>query len=198
VSRLAFNARLVFFDRNVIRTNWAAINRNPTQRAGLLVRRIALNLIGRSGVPYRTPPRPAGQAPRSRQRPRGQYVNARGRLVNRPTPFKMIYALPTNMGTGSIIGMVGFDSQAVPGRHELGLSGRVRRGQYRDPMHRRIAMRLRRAGNLRGLARFQQRNMTMTNRTAHYPQRPFMRPALQRAAPRIPAFWANSLTRASR
>lgn len=197
MSRLAFNARLVFFDRSVIRRNWREINMNPTQRAGLLVRRIALNLIGRTAN-RRTPPRPAGQAPRSRIQPTRRYVNGRGRVVNRPVPFKMIYALPTNFGTGSIIGMVGFDSRAVPGRHELGLSGTVRRGQYRNPLDRRIAARLRRQGNLQGLARFQRRTMQMVSRTANYPQRPFMRPALLRAAPRIPGFWRGSLTRVSR
>lgn len=183
---------MVFFDRSVIRRNWRAINQNPVTRAGLLIRRIALNLIGRTASPT-TPPRPAGQAPRSRQRPRGQYVNARGRVVNRPAPFRMIYSLPQNMGTGAIIGMVGFDSRAVPGRHELGLSGRVRRGQYRSPGARMQAARLRRRGDLRALQQFRRRYMTMVSRPTTWPQRPFMRPALLRAAPRIPGFWRNSL-----
>jgi len=98
---------MIYFDRNIIRTNWKRINRTPLQRAANLVRVIARRSIrhrryGTTSAPG-TPP----------------YSHRPG---NTP-PFKMIYAAPTFWGTNAqvLVGMVGFGSQpAVPGLHEHG------------------------------------------------------------------------------
>jgi len=161
--------RMVFFDRSIIRTNWSAINRNPMQRAGVLIRTIARRSI-RHVTRRTTPPLPPGQPPRSR---------APGR------PFKMIFSVPKNAGTGVVVGMVGFDSRGVPGRQEHGGAFPVE-----QPMFGFRMVRSRYGGHFRARRLLGRRRVI-----GRFPSRPFMQPALRRASTQIPGFWRNAFTR---
>ncbi len=169
MSTLRMHWNLTFFNRDIIRTNWRAINQNPMTRAGLLVRRIARNSI-RHTPNRQTPPNPPGGFPRSRAASR---------------PFKLIFSVPKITGTGVLVGMVGFNSEGRPGWHEHGGSGRVL-----QPVWGWRMVRSRHGGFFRT-----RRLLAMRPVVAHYPARPFMYPALRRARPQIPGFWRNALTR---
>jgi hypothetical protein len=187
--------QMVYFDRNVIRTNWRRINEGPMKRAGLMIRQRALRLIGHT-VTARTPPRPPGQPPRTRVRTRNTYTNARGRTVRTPAPFRMIFSIPVNFGTGVLVGMVGFDSRAVPGRHELGLSASVRRG-YWTYQRRPGAQPGNPIRTPQQMAAFRRRYLRFRQVPSRFPSRPFMRPALLQAAPLIPSMWRGSISRST-
>lgn len=175
--------QFVTFDRSVIKTNWNRINRVPLQRAANLIR-----IIARGSIKRRKPggpPSPAGSPPRSRYgwRPKGQ------KQTGTP-PFKMIYNKPTLLGTGQIIGMVGFGNNRLgelppPGLHELG--GRARRSIINP----------RRGQQPRDSRGRYKRRMIPSRimRTVRYPKRPFMVPAVRKARSRLPAFWRDSVRR---
>jgi hypothetical protein len=161
-------AKLVYFDRDIIKRNWKRINRTPLTRAGNLVRMNARESIRRAGP--RSPPSAPGTPPRSRRQ-------------GRTPPFKMIYSLPQHLYTSVLIGMVGFGGYpAVPGLEEHG--GFARRTAF-VPVGRRH---LKKGGT--GAMVFKRKPVG-----AHYPERPFMRPALRKAIPRLPLMWANSVSR---
>jgi len=183
------------FDRGIIKRNWNAINRNPMQRAGNLIRMKARGSIRR--VRKYAPPAPPGSPPRSRWGSKAKRASRGG-----TPPFKMIYNVPTMMGTGQIIGMVGFNTFApsslpVPGLHELGGTARRRvrnmrrraMTQSRDPQTGRFLP--------KSVLRGKQHGRFIMQRVV-YPKRPFMRPALKKAIAtgRIPQLWRHSLRRA--
>ena len=168
----------VAFNRNIIRQNWNAINRNPLQRAANLIRIIARRSIKRR----------KSRVPSAPGTPPFSHMSFGGKTP----PFKQIYNWPINFGTGQIIGMVGFDTLGlsgppVPGLHEHG--GRAQRRLY----------------NRKRLNRPQPRSQTgqyqkysepkFIKKTVRYPQRAFMLPALMKARKILPHFWANSLRR---
>jgi hypothetical protein len=175
---ITIHPRLQFveFHRDIIKTNWNRINRNPLQRAANLVRIIARRSIKRRKS--RTPSSP-GSPPFS-------HMNFKGTTP----PFKMIYNYPINFGTGQIIGMVGLGTNGrgdppVPSLHEHG--GRAKRFVY-NPARRNATQ----PRNQRGqFAPFP--NQRFIQKRVRYPVRPFMRPALGKATPQITKFWRNSL-----
>ena len=160
-----FQAQIAFFDRRVIKSNWKAINDGPLKRAGLLVRKIARQSIGRRVK--RAAPRPPGMPPRSR-------------TVGEP--FKLIYSIPQHFDTSVIVGMVGFNHQAVPGLHEHG--GTVRRRVFVPIPYR----------NKAGAWRIKNKAVV---RPVRIPPRPFMYPALVKARTLLPPLWANSIYRST-
>lgn len=161
---------MVYFDRDIIRSNWSRMNRGPLSRAGALVRKISRNSIRRRS--YRTVS-PPGHAPYSHQ-------------PGKTPPFKMIYNLPMIRGSSEIIGMVGFgDNAPAPGVHEHGLTKRVRTIIHRPGYHRSYSRRQRRWRMAR--------NYRVINASTRFPKRPFMLPALETAAPKLPPLWRGSL-----
>jgi len=164
--------KLVFFDRKIIRRNWSRMNRDPLQRAGLLVRRIARGSI-RRGKPGGKPGLP-GRPPKSRQ------------LGSTP-PFKMIFTVPERRGffMSQVVGMVGFNTkggQPVPGLQEQG-----------GFAQRTVWIGTGKSRNIKG--RFQRQKRKPVKKIVRYQKRPFMQPALVKASPRLPLLWANSLSR---
>lgn len=173
---ITIHPRLHFveFDRSIIRTNWNAINRNPLHRAASYIRKVARNSIRRRkskiSSPVGTPP----------------YSHWPGATP----PFKMIYNFPINMGSGQIIGMVGFRSQPSgelppPGLQEHG--GRAKRMLYNP---RRIGMLQPRIQGK--FAPFPV--PLLVKRSVRYPKRPFMQPALIKSLGHISQFWRGSIS----
>lgn len=182
---------MVFFDRNIIKHNWRAINRNPMQRAGNLIRMRARGSIRR--VRRNAPPSPPGTPPRSRWG--ATLKKAAGPKQARTVPFKMIYNVPIHMDTGQIIGMVGFNTNPagempVPGLHEHG--GRAVRMLWNRRRFREVQRR-----DVKGRFAPKRAKKKFVRRTARYPKRPFMWPALIYARQKIPRLWRNSITRIS-
>lgn len=161
--------KIVFFDRNVIKRRWNRMNKGPLQRAGLLVRKIARGSIkrgkkgGKAGLP--------GRPPKSRQ-PGGT------------PPFKLIFTLPQRRGffTEQVVGMVGFGGagQPIPGLQEEG--GFAQRRVFVPGGQRRTKK-----------GRFGRKVKKPIRKIVRYPKRPFMKPALAKASPKLPALWRNSL-----
>ena len=175
---ITIHPRLQFveFNRDIIRTNWNRINRTPLQKAANLVRIIARRSIKRRKAKT---PSPVGTPPYS-------HMGLKGATP----PFKMIYNYPINLGTGQIIGMVGFNSQRfgdppVPSLHEHG--GRARRMIY-NPARRGAIQPRTTTGKFAPFP-----NKKFIPKRVRYPLRPFMRPALIKASPYISRFWRNSL-----
>lgn len=180
--------RTVTFDRNIIKTNWKAINRNPLQKAANLIRMRARGSIRRVG--RFVPPGPPGSPPKSRFGSHGRKAN---RIPGTP-PFKMIFNVPTKLGTGQIIGMVGFNLNPTgelpaPGLQEHGGTARRflrNRKRIREPQRR---------GPGGKFLPKQTPIRTSTKQRIRLPPRPFMKPALRQlvAEGRLPRFWRNSL-----
>ena len=164
-----YRVKIHYFDRSIIRTNWRAINEGPLKKAGLLVRRIARGSIRHVGGPSskrRARPSRPGTPPRSRKSSR---------------PFKLIYSVPDKFGTSVVVGMMGFGGKdPIPGLHELG--GRVRRRVFANTNPFRHGNRINR-----------RQKTKLVTRTVRYPVRAFMRPALQRALPKLPMLWRTSM-----
>lgn len=182
---LQFRPKIFYFGREIIRYNWNSINRGPLTRAGNYVRMLARQSIRRQTTrPFKSSPK--GRPPYSH-------------VAARTPPFKMIYSVPINFGTGVIVGMVGFNAaDPVPGLHEHGMSARRRIAVFK--------LRQTRAGQYpkgrRQLNRFGQRIIYKqkpqeVSIMARYPKRPFMGPALDRAWPKLPPMWANSIRKSA-
>jgi len=174
VTRGSTSGGFAFFDRNVIRTRWPKFNKDPLQKAGNLVMRIARGSIRRRSLKRGKPSRP-GTPPYSRR-------------PGTTPPFKMIFSIPFHLGTSVIVGMVGFNSggfnasKPVPGLHEHG--GSARRYVFTNTGQRRS----RRTG------RFLKNRITYKTKMVKYPERPFMMPALKRARAVLPSLWVSSIS----
>lgn len=178
--------KFVTFDRSVIKRNWKAINYNPLQRAGNLVRIIARRSIKRR-VGRSTPPSRPGTPPFSRQ-------------FGTAPPFKQIYSVPNSDGSSTVVGMVGYGSSVVPvpGLHELGLTTRSKKLVRRYTPLRR-GHRITNPGALSSKAKqrialWRTANFLQKSVTTKYPLRPFMRPALAQAIPNLSAMWSTSIS----
>lgn len=183
--------KIQYFDRSIVRTNWRKINRGPMSKAGNFVKVIAKRSIRRAGKSKKTgrrtrKPSPAGRPPKTR---------AAG------DPFRLIFSIPVRGGTSAVVGMVGFkrSRQPTPGLHEHG--GRVQRtliertggGREKKTGRFRKSKTRGRWVTRQGQRRFIPKKVT---KMVSYPVRDFMKPALIKAAPKLPTFWLNSLPRA--
>jgi len=170
---------MVFFDRSVIKTRWRKFNETPIKKAGLLVRRIAINSIRKGGISKRK----AGKRLTSKPGRPPKWWRA-----GSPPPFHMIYSVPSPFQTSTTVGMVGFtrkSQEPVPGLHELGGTKRIR-----------IKLRVRSRRHFRGKGgKFIPTGTVTGTVAARYPKRPFMRPALRKATPKIPGLWKGSFSK---
>lgn len=163
--------KMHFFNRNIIRTNWSRINKDPLQKAGVVVMKIARGSIRRR---KRSKPSPVGTPPYSHK-------------LGTTPPFKMIYSVPFRLGTSVIVGMVGFGgSTPPPGLQEHG--GAAQRFVYTNLGRKRLKS-----------GRFGKTRWKYSRKLVKYPQRAFMEPALLRAKARnvLPRFWQASIGRSS-
>jgi hypothetical protein len=154
---------MVLFDRNIIRTNWNKINEAPLRRAGLLVRKIAVQSIRRTRSPNPSPP---GMPPRSR---------APG------NPLKLIFSVPENKFT-TVVGAVGFGG-ATPAPGTLEHGGKVK-GKLKLPD-------VKQRRGYRG--RFKRKSFQLIPGSIRVSKHPFMGPALNTARAKLPDLWRGSL-----
>lgn len=156
---------LTYFNRNIVKTKWRKLNETPIKRAGLLVRTIARRSIR---TRKSDKPSPAGEPPRSR---------APGK------PLKLIYSVPNSFATQAIVGPLGFNKDRVPtpSVHEFGERA-IRTIFVREDNQRRSTK-----------GRFRKKRRLPVRKTVKYQKRPFMAPALEKARPRLPALWKDSL-----
>lgn len=167
-----FKFKIQYFDRSVIRTHWGKINKNPLQRAGNLVMRIARGSIKRRIKKHGKPSKP-GTPPYSR-------------TPGATPPFKQIFAVPMRFGTSVIVGMVGYRSDdPVPSLMEQQEGDGTARRRVFLPVHgprRRFKS-----------GRLSKRRTKPQWVRVKYPARPFMHPALYKARSILPSMWANSI-----
>lgn len=157
------------FDRSVIRTRWHRIAESPAKKAGLRVRRIAIRSIRRDRTKSGNTPSRPGKPPRTR---------APG------DPLRRIYSVPEQMGARTIVGPIGLGGpQPQPALHEF---GGTRTGLFRR--QRRLAGQQKR--DRRG--RYLKQSLVFERATVRYAPRPFMRPALEKVRPSLPALWRGS------
>jgi len=180
---------MLYFDINIVRTNWRRINQSPITKAGNLVRYLARRSIRDVSARQRAKPSPRGTPPRSRRMMSSRQVAGKG---GESRPFKMIYSVPDITHTQVYVGMVGFRTAAVPvpGLHEHG--GRATRSLItNEKSGRRVTVRVKKDRQHKaGL-----KTVYLKKKTATYPLRPFMTPALLKATPQLPFMWKDSLGR---
>lgn len=168
---LKLNA-ITTFDRSVIRSNWDKMNRGPLSKAANLVRVSARRSIKRrKNRDLHSPP---GTPPFSH-------------VTGKTPPFKMIYHVRDSRGR-YLVGMVGFggNRNPAPGIQE---HGGVVKDTFYAPRRGAAPRRSKSTGKF-----LKQRNQKVSG-IFNVQARPFMGPALRKTAPKLPAFWQNSLDR---
>jgi len=167
------------FNRDIFQTNWKKINESPLKRAGLLARRIMINMIRKDKSKKQLPAKP-GRPPKSR---------AEGH------PFRRIFSVPKGLAS-VVVGHVGFRRRTptVMETHEFGerVTKKVLKPTRRSALtgkQRRAARRLFQAGRIQRASKVE-----MVEKQIQYPKRPFAEPTLKKATDRFPALWANSVS----
>lgn len=175
---------LHMFDRNIFRKNWKKINDTPLKKAGLYVRKIAIQSIRRDQSKSKRPSKP-GRPPKTR---------ASG------DPIRRIFSVPS--GGGVIVGAVKLSSrssEAVPGLHEHGGSRSAyellepERNRPTTAGQRAAFRKLVLAGDSRVTAYLRQNKRKPRKIRVSYPPRPFMAPALEKALPKLPEMWQGAI-----
>lgn len=162
----------VYFDRKIFKTNWKRINEFPLKRAGLLVRKYAVQSVRKRKWPTgnRKPkPSPAGQPPRSR---------------SPGHPYRRIFSVPNSFSTSVYVGFLGLhkNTTPTPAVHEYGMA-----------VVRRVLVEKNTNVRNRKTGRFQKKQYKIATKLVKYPKRPTMEPALKKAKSKLPALWHNSI-----
>lgn len=180
LAQLNYKIKYFTFDRSIIKRNWRNINEGPLKKAGLLVRRIARNSIRRRA--YGNPSAP-GTPPHSH-------------VPGKTPPFKMIYSVPDYFGASVVIGMVGFNKPGVPApgvqEHGLTVTRTVDTSYQKRPKKRGPKKRLT-AQQIQAIRKKKIKAGVIIKQRINLKERPFMAPALKKAAPTLPAMWRNSV-----
>lgn len=191
--RFTFNTRDMTFDRNILSKNngkmWKKINETPLKKIGLQIRRRAISSIPKAErakkVSTQQKPSKPGRPPKSRDR----------RTLG-GHPMRKILSIPVLADTVVVVGSVGLDSRRnpAPGIHEHGETVTIKvptrkRGRARSKKQREAAAKLFKAG------RIQRKKTELETRTAKYPKRPFMVPAMEKMIHKLPSYYRNTLIR---
>lgn len=170
------------FNQRIITKNWSKIQETPLKRAGLLTRTIMRGSIRRVKQSTKTgkltKPSKIGKPPKSR---------ATGH------PFKNIFSEPFPKQGLVMIGHKGLGQRQTPMEiHEFGQS--IRAKQFPKKRNRRkISDRQRLAARIKYL-RGEIKNKPVPTKTIKMPKRPFAKPAMIKAKPRIIKFWKGSFS----
>tara|TARA_Y100000310_G_scaffold329964_1_gene400761 strand:+ start:3292 stop:3852 length:561 start_codon:yes stop_codon:yes gene_type:complete len=169
------------FNKMIIKKNWSKIQEAPLKRAGLLTRTIMRGSIRRvkpftkTGKP--TKPSKPGKPPKSRD-PRH--------------PFKQIFSVPFPKQGQVIIGHQGFGQRQTPMEtHEFGKSVTAKVFPKKKRGRKRISARQKAAARKKYLSG-KIKHKPVPTKTIKMPKRPFARPAMIKAKPRIVKFWKGS------
>lgn len=174
-----------FFDQPAIE---AAVRRarkdyDALKKAGAFVRRTARSSIRK--VKKKTTHSQPGQPPRS----------------HKPTELNLrsIYFSWDPLLQGMVVGPVGFargpGGHPVPEIHEEGLSVPVKVLRRKKTNSRKAISATQKAAYLRKIrsGEIVPRRAPVVSETVHYPERPFMGPALNKELPKFPSLWEGSV-----
>ena len=152
------------FDRKIWKIKWERIHESPVKKAGLYVRRIAINSIR-----HRRGTSKPGTPPRSH---------------NEQRMMQRIFSVPNALATVAHVGPYGMSHNAVPvpAIHEYGLAVPRTVWEPRAGSARRDSR-----GKFRRVPR------VPVKRMVNYPERSFMRRAVRIAKPKLPEMWRNSI-----
>lgn len=170
------------FNKRIITKSWSKIQETPLKRAGLLTRTIMRGSIRRvqrfTKTGKLTKPSKPGKPPKSR---------ASGH------PFKKIFSIPFPKQGLVMIGHKGLGQRQTPMEiHEFGQL--IRGKQFPKPRSkRRISERQRRSARVKYL-RGQIKHKSVPTKMIKMPKRPFAKPAMEKARPRIAKFWKGSFS----
>lgn len=190
-----------FFDRQHIRRQIRKAGDDPSRldRAASFVQQAA-----RSSM--RTVAKDDNYAPAGKP-PHAHVKNQAGNLIRRKSGIrgtgfglKVILRAWSPIHRGAIVGPVGptrgrNQATTVPEAHEFGRPLQVSKVDPSDKRSGRQSTPGQRIGFLKALAKGEvvSRRRRRITYTANYPKRPFMWPALQKTAPKLPSVWKGSI-----
>lgn len=190
-----------FFDRQHIRRQIRAAGQDPARldRAARYVQQAARSSMRTVSkrTTYSAPGRP----------PNAHVKNQAGNLIRRKSGIrgtgfglKVILRAWSPIHRGAIVGPVGPTrgrnfATTVPEAHEFGRSLRIEKPDPNDRRSTNPSTPAQRAAFFAALAagKVKNRPRRRITYTAHYPARPFMRPALMKTLPKLPSIWKNSI-----
>jgi len=170
-------------DRSVWKGKWIDFNKDPLQKAAMLVQISAKRSI-RKARPLKSGKLSTqasqmikGSANRSNKF-QGVYRPPKSRAPGHP--LRRIFSVISNQTTSALIGPVGFGAATpVPAIHEFGITKTVMFPQKKFT---------RQKGSMNT-----KRTVTFKRVIAKYPKRAFMKPALETNRSKYPKLWANAL-----
>lgn len=167
-----FKPKLVQFNRSAITRGYRDIVESPMKAAGMMVRQAARSRLRTAKHGKGTKKDITGQ--KTFLRPSRAPAPPKSRAKDHP--MRRIYSVPTKMGTGAMVGPVGFEAQSngmpVTQLHEEG--GQVKRSVYVESASGQGAR------DSRGKFLKHKRHRKYVNKLVTYPARRYMRPALER------------------
>lgn len=182
--KVTFAVKESFFDRPKVIKALGRAKRKALSKAGAFVRKRA-----RSSLRRRKKPSAPGSPPSAHSKD-----NASLKTI--------LFAFQTQ-GETAIVGPVALNqvnftiesvTSTVPGLHERGETAIIREYRYVDEDGSGNDVAWRRVDGRRKYRPWQGKRLETRRRTARYPKRPFMRPALEAEAPNFPELFANSIT----
>lgn len=160
-----------FFDKQAVRDRMSKANRRALSKAGAFIRRRA-----RSSLRRRKKPSPAGQPPSVHTSDR--VATLKNILFAYEPENESLVVGPVRLNQSTFMGPI-LDSSTVPQVHEFGSTIKVREAKVGKRW---------RMGAKRGKP-----NQPVRVRSAQYPARPFMGPALEAEKDHIPDAWSGSV-----
>lgn len=180
---VTFQIKESFFDRPKVIASLKKAKRKALSKAGAFVRRRA-----RSSLRRRKQPSAPGSPPSTHS--------------NDPSLKTILFAFQPQ-SESTIVGPVQFNqvnftvesvTSTVPGLHERGETAIIREYRYRPLDGESNKIEWRRVNGRRRYGPREGYKLETRRRTARYPKRPFMRPALEAEAPNFPELFKNSIT----
>lgn len=179
---VTFKVREAFFDRPKVIASLKKAKRKALSKAGAFVRRRA-----RSSMRRRKSASPAGSPPSAH---------------SNGNSLKTILFAFQPQSESTIVGPVQFNqvnftiesvASTVPGLHERGETAIIHEYRY-QPIEGESDVQWRRVDGSNRYGPREGYRLQTRRRTARYPKRPFMRPALEAEAPNFPELFKNSIT----
>lgn len=179
---VTFKIKESFFDRPRVIAALKKAKRKALSKAGAFVRRRA-----RSSMRRRKSASPAGSPPSAH---------------SNGNSLKTILFAFQPQSESTIVGPVQFNqvnftiesvTSTVPGLHERGETAIIREYRY-QPIEGESDVQWRRVDGRKRYGPREGYRLQTRRRTARYPKRPFMRPALEAEAPNFPELFKNSIT----
>lgn len=167
-----------YFNQSVISKNWKKINSGPLAKAGATTRLIMRRSIRRAKKPSKVGKPPHAHRPK-------EY---RGH-----DDFKAIFYVPAPWGTAVLVGHRGFGQKQTPMEtQEFGQRVTIKRRRAKRKAYTTKQARAARRKFLAG--EIQSKPIHTETISFKMPERPFAKPALEKAKKHLPGLWANSVS----